>query len=77
MFKNQYNSNPIIFSPDGQLLQINFATKASERGNLSLSLKSRNHSILFSSSKLDGLENIDILIKMVAVLTPIRSLKSA
>lgn len=57
MFKNQYNSNPIIFSPDGQLLQINFATKASERGNLSLSLKSRNHSILFSSLKLEQIQS--------------------
>ena len=27
MFKNQYNTNPIVFSPDGQLLQLNFANK--------------------------------------------------
>ena len=56
MFKNQYNSNPIVFSPDGQLLQLNFASKASERGNFSLSLKSDNHLILLSSSKLEQID---------------------
>ena len=53
MFKNQYSSNPIIFSPDGQLLQLSFAKKASDRGEISLSIKSRNHIVLFGSLKSD------------------------
>ena len=51
MFKSQYNTNPIIFSPDGQLLQLNFAKKASDRGNIYLSLKSKNHIVLLGSLK--------------------------
>lgn len=51
MFKNFYNTNTILFSPDGQLLQLDFAKKASERGNLSLSLKSKNYSILMGTIK--------------------------
>ena len=51
MFKNQYNTNPIIFSPDGQLLQLSFAKKASDRGEISLSIKSKNHIVLLGSLK--------------------------
>ena len=53
MFKSQYSSNPIIFSPDGQLLQLSFAKKASDRGEISLSIKSRNHVVLLGSLKSD------------------------
>jgi 20S proteasome alpha/beta subunit len=53
MFKNHYNTNPIIFSPDGQLMQINFANKAAERGNLTLSFKSKSHIIMISAIKLE------------------------
>ena len=53
MFKNQYNTNPIVFSPDGQLLQLNFANKASERGNFSLVIKSKNHIVSIGTAKLE------------------------
>ena len=53
MFKSQYNTNTIIFSPDGQLLQLNFASKASDRGNLSLGIKSKNHAILLGVLKIE------------------------
>jgi len=55
MFKNQYNTNPIIFSPDGQILQLNYANKASERGNLIVSIKSKNHLVIMGTLKLEKL----------------------
>jgi len=55
MFKHQYSSNPIIFSPDGQLSQLNYAKISSERGNLILSIKSKNHLILMGSLKSEKL----------------------
>ena len=57
MFKSQYSSNPIIFSPDGQLLQLNFSKKASDRGEISISIRSKNHIVLFGSLKSEPIQS--------------------
>jgi 20S proteasome subunit alpha 6 len=58
MFRNQYDSEVILYSPEGRLLQNEYATNASKNGNLLFSIKSNSHIILVSLN-----ENIEYMAK--------------
>jgi 20S proteasome subunit alpha 6 len=58
MFRNQYDSEVILYSPEGRLLQIEYAKNASKNGNLLFCIKSNSHIILVSLN-----ENIEYMAK--------------
>ena len=48
MFRNQYDSEITLYSPEGQLLQIEYAKNAANNGNLLFAIKSTCHVVFVS-----------------------------
>nr|UXY87812.1 26s proteasome SU A6 [Cryptomonas curvata] len=48
MFRNPFDSEVILYSPEGRLLQIEYAKSASNRGNPIISFKSNSHLVIIS-----------------------------
>ena len=51
MFRNLFDSEVILYSPEGRLLQIEYAKNASKSGNPVISFKSSSHVIILSVSQ--------------------------
>ena len=51
MFRNEYDADLTIFSPDGEIHQINYAKNASNKGNILIGLKTSSHCFLGSVDK--------------------------
>jgi len=46
MFRNQYDSDPYIWSPQGRLHQVEYAMEAVKQGSATVGLKSNTHAVL-------------------------------
>ena len=46
MFRNQYDSNVTIWSPQGRLHQVEYAMEAVKQGSATVGLKSNTHAVL-------------------------------
>mmetsp|Transcript_3526 Transcript_3526/g.9121 ORF Transcript_3526/g.9121 Transcript_3526/m.9121 type:complete len:292 (-) Transcript_3526:4144-5019(-) len=51
MFRTEYDSDITIFSPNGDIHQINYAKNASNKGNILIGLKTSSHCLLASLNK--------------------------
>jgi len=51
MFRTEYDADITIFSPKGEIYQINYAKNASNKGNIIIGLKTSSHCLLASFNK--------------------------
>ncbi|ABW97917.1 prsA6 (nucleomorph) [Hemiselmis andersenii] len=58
MFRTEYDSDITIFSPNGDIHQINYAKNASNKGNILIGLKTSSHCLMVSlNQKSESLDN--------------------
>ena len=46
MFRNQYDTDPTTFSPQGRLFQVEYAAEAVKQGSCCVGIKSKTHAVL-------------------------------
>ena len=46
MFRNQYDSDVSVWSPQGRLFQLEYACEAVKQGSATIGLKSKTHALL-------------------------------
>jgi len=46
MFRNQYDSDVTVWSPQGRLHQVDYAVEAMKQGSATVGIKSKNHAVL-------------------------------
>lgn len=46
MFRNQYDSDVTVWSPQGRLHQVDYAVEAMKQGSATVGIKSESHAVL-------------------------------